>query len=128
MALALDEYGGLAGLITLEDLLEEIVGPIDDEHDVPTPEDPVLKLDDSSYEVDASLDLETLNDKLSLKLPTDGDFLTVGGLAFHILGRVPEPGTSFRQDGVEFLVMQVVDHAIRRVRINVHPEDMIKAG
>ena len=128
LALALDEYGGLAGLITLEDLLEEIVGPIDDEHDVLTPEEPVVRLDESSYEVDASLDLETLNDKLSLKLPTGGDFLTLGGLAFHILGRVPEPGASFRQDGIEFLVVKVVDHAIRRVRINVQPGGMIKAS
>ncbi len=51
----LDEYGGVAGLVTLEDLLEELVGAIDDEHDVPTPEDPVLALGDSRYEVDATL-------------------------------------------------------------------------
>ena len=121
IAIVLDEYGGVAGLITLEDLLEELVGPIDDEHDVPTPPDPVDPLGGSRYEVDATARLEELNERLSLHLPTDGDFLTVGGLAFHALGRVPEPGATFRFDGVEFTVVEVADHAIRRVRLDLQP-------
>ncbi len=91
IAIVLDEYGGVSGLVTLEDLLEELVGTIDDEHDVPTPDDPVVALGGSRYEVDATLALEILNERLGLHLPTDDDYETVGGFAFHALGRVPEP-------------------------------------
>ncbi len=121
IAIVLDEYGGVAGLITLEDLFEELVGPIDDEHDVPTPEDRVVPLGGSRYEVDASVDLEDLNERLGLRLPTDGDFQTVGGYAFNALGRVPHAGESFRSDGLEFLVVEVVEHSIRRVQIDLVP-------
>ncbi len=119
MAIVLDEYGGVSGLITLEDLLEEIVGPIDDEHDVPTPEDPVISLGGSIFEVDGSLPLEDLNDRLDLNLPTDGDYQTVGGLAFDALGRVPDPGATFRVGPVTFTVVEVVDHSIRRLRLDL---------
>ena len=121
IAIVLDEYGGVAGLITLEDLVEELVGAIDDEHDVPTPQDPVVPLGGSRFEVDASLDVESLNERLGLRLPTDGDFLTLGGFAFHELGRFPEPGASFRFDGIEFRIVEVADHSIRRVRIDLQP-------
>lgn len=121
IAIVLDEYGGVAGLITLEDLLEDLVGSIDDEHDVPTPDDPVMPLGGSRYELDAALSLEDLNERLNLRLPTDGDFMTVGGLVFHALGRLPEPGATFRYDGIEFQIVAVEDHSIRRVRIDLQP-------
>lgn len=125
IAIVLDEYGGVAGLVTLEDLLEQLVGPIDDEHDVPTPLNPVRPLGGNQYEVDAALPLEDLNDQLHLHLPTDGDFLTVGGFAFHALGRLPDPGTSFRFNGVEFTILEVADHSIRRVRLNLQPVEAV---
>ncbi|WP_435007351.1 hemolysin family protein [Tundrisphaera lichenicola] len=121
IAIVLDEYGGVAGLVTLEDLLEELVGPIDDEHDVPTPDDPVEPLGGSRYEVDAAVPLEDLNERLGLRLPTDGDFQTIGGYAFHALGRVPEPGESFRANGVEVTVVLVVDHSIRKIQLELVP-------
>ena len=115
IAIVLDEYGSVAGLITLADLLEEVVGTIDDEHDVASRPDPLIELGGTRYEVDATLDLEELNERLKLRLPTDGDFLTIGGLAFHALGRVPEPGVGFRfSSGIEVhRGTEVVDHAIR---------------
>ncbi len=119
IAIVLDEYGGVAGLVTLEDLLEELVGTIDDEHDVPTPEDPVRPLGDSRYEVDATLPVESLNERLGLELPTDGEYLTVGGLAFHTMGKVPNPGETFRVDGANFTVVDVRDHRIHRLRIEL---------
>ncbi len=121
IAIVLDEYGGVAGLVTLEDLLESLVGPIDDEHDVPTPEDSVVPLGGSRYEVDATVPLEEINDRLGLRLPTDGDFQTVGGFAFNALGRLPSKGESFRSDGVEFTVTEVKDHSIRRVQLELVP-------
>lgn len=121
IAIVLDEYGGVAGLVTLEDLFESLVGPIDDEHDVPTPEDIVVTLGGSRYEVDAALPLEEINDRLGLRLPTDGDFQTLGGFAFNALGRLPVRGETFRSSGVEFTVLEVIDHAIRRVQLELVP-------
>lgn len=121
MAVVLDEYGSVAGLITLEDLIEEIVGAIDDEHDQPTGADPVMAVGDRVYEVDGSLPLEDLNERLDLNLPTDGDFTTVGGLAFDALGRVPKVGDQFRVGTVEITVLAVVDHAIRRLKLDLAP-------
>jgi CBS domain containing-hemolysin-like protein len=121
IAIVLDEYGNVAGLITFEDLLEALVGTIDDEHDVPSQDDPLTPLGGTRFELDATVELEELNERLGLRLPTDGDFLTVGGLAFHALGRVPEPGATFRFSEVEFTVLEVVDHAIRRVRLELQP-------
>ena len=121
IAIVLDEYGGVAGLVTLEDLIEVLVGPIDDEHDVPTPEDPVVPLGGSRYEVDATVPLEEINDRLGLRLPTDGDFQTVGGYAFNTLGRLPSRGETFRSGGVEFTVTEVGDHSIRRVQLELVP-------
>jgi CBS domain containing-hemolysin-like protein len=125
IAVVLDEYGGVAGVVTLEDLLEALVGTIDDEHDVPTPSDPVVSLGGTRFEVDATLPLEELNERLHLHLPTDGDFLTVGGFAFHALGRLPEPGATFRHNGVEFTVVEVSDHSIRRVRLDLQPAEAV---
>jgi CBS domain containing-hemolysin-like protein len=128
IAIVLDEYGSVAGLITLEDLLEAVVGAIDDEHDIPPASDPLVPLDETRFEVDATVELEQLNERLALRLPTDGDFLTVGGLAFHALGRVPEPGATFRFSEVEFTVLEVVDHAIRRVRLELQPRAAVSSG
>jgi CBS domain containing-hemolysin-like protein len=121
IAIVLDEYGGVAGLVTLEDLLEELVGAIDDEHDVPTPDDPIVPLGGSRYQVDAAVELELLNERLGLRLPTDEDFLTLGGFAFHELGHLPEAGATFRHGGVAFEVMEVAEHSIRRVLIDLEP-------
>jgi CBS domain containing-hemolysin-like protein len=127
IAIVLDEYGGVVGLITLEDLLEELVGTIDDEHDIPTPADPVRPLGDSQYEVDATLPVESLNERLGLHLPTDAEYLTVGGLAFHSLGRVPEPGETFRSDGAEFTVVDVKNHRIHRLRVELTDAKPVEA-
>lgn len=129
IAIVLDEYGGVAGLVTLEDLLEELVGAIDDEHDVPTPSDPVRPLGESRYEIDATLPIESLNERLNLHLSTDADYFTVGGLAFHSLGRVPTPGETFLADGVRFTVVDVKDHRIRRLRVELPgPTPIVTAG
>lgn len=115
MAIVLDEYGSVAGLVTLEDLLEHIVGLIDDEHDRAPEKKPLVHLGGTLYEVDGSLSLEELNEALDLQLPTDGDFLTVGGLAQGSLGRVPAGGSRFTVGGVEFTVLGMAGHTVRRL-------------
>lgn len=121
MAIVFDEFGSVSGLITLEDLLEAIVGPIDDEHDAPSADDEVLKLAADQFEVDAALPLEELNERLGLDLPTDRDFQTLGGLVFDVLGRIPEVGDQLQVSGAEITVLEVVDHAIRRLRLDLKP-------
>ncbi|MFO0887612.1 MAG: hemolysin family protein, partial [Isosphaeraceae bacterium] len=127
IAIVVDEWGVVSGLVTLEDLLEQIVGPIEDEFD-PQPIDPLRPLGGRAYEVDGTYGLEDLNEKLDLRLPTDDDFATVGGLAFHELGRVPEPGETFRVDGVVFTVLEVAEHSIRRLRMELDPDPQDAPG
>ncbi len=67
----------------------------------------------------------SLNERLGLHLPTDGEYLTVGGLAFHVLGRVPEPGESFQADGVAFKVVDVVDHRIRKLVLDLQGAERV---
>ena len=120
IAIVLDEYGGVAGLITLEDLFEQLVGPIDDEHDVPTPDDRIRAVSETKFEVDATVPLGQINHRLRLHLPTDGKFQTVGGYAFNELGRIPNPGEMFQADGVRFTILEVVERSIRRVLMELH--------
>lgn len=127
LAIILDEYGGVAGLATMEDLVEQLIGPIHDEHDAPAGDDPVVPLGDSAFEVAGGVELEELNERFGLHLPTDEDFSTVGGLALHALGRLPDPGATFRRDGIEFTVLAVDPRTIRRIRMDLHPAPEPKA-
>ncbi len=114
-AIAVDEYGGTAGLVTLEDLIEELVGEIVDEYDVEEP--PVQALGDGEVSVTARLPVDELNELLDAELP-DGDWDTVGGLLFNVLGRVPVEGESVEVDGVRLVVERVQGHRIGRIRIS----------
>jgi CBS domain containing-hemolysin-like protein len=122
IAIILDEFGALAGAVTIEDLIEVIIGPIDDEHDIPTPDDEIVRLADDTYQVDGATALEDLNDRLDLKLPTDEDYQTVGGLAFNALGRLPRQGDTFTAHGIAFTVLEVCDHSIRLIRLDLRPD------
>jgi magnesium and cobalt exporter, CNNM family len=114
MAIAVDEYGGTAGLVTIEDLLEEIVGPIQDEYDVEEP--PIRILNDRVAMVDGGVNLHELNTTLHLELPTD-QVDTVGGFVTSLLGHVPVQGDRASHDGVEFVVERVDGHRITHVKI-----------
>jgi len=115
IAIVVNEYGGLAGLITLEDLFEQLVGPIDDEHDIPTSDDRIREVGETKFEVDAAVSLGQINHRFRLHLPTDGQFQTMGGYAFNELGRLPKPGEMFQADGVQITILEVVERSIRRV-------------
>lgn len=120
MAIVVDEYGGTAGLVTMEDLIEEIVGEIEDEHRRPAP--PIKKLEDGSYVADARVEIDHLNELLSLDLPK-GEFETVGGLLYHRLGKIPARGEQTELDGVRFTVLEGDARRIRRVKVEVAKQD-----
>jgi CBS domain containing-hemolysin-like protein len=114
LAIVVDEYGGTAGLVTLEDLIEELVGEIVDEYDVEDPQ--VQPLGDGELSVSARMPVDELNELLDAELP-EGDWDTVGGLVFNMLGRVPVVGDSLEVDGVRLVVDKVQGHRIGRLRV-----------
>jgi len=121
MAVVLDEYGGVAGLVTIEDILEEIVGEIVDEFDKAV-EEPLRQLGPGVAEIDARMHVDELNEALDLNLPEDADFDTVGGFVFSALGRIPEAGEQFTRDNVRFTILDVGKRAIERIRVEVQQE------
>jgi putative hemolysin len=114
MAIVVDEYGGTAGIVTLEDLIEELVGEIVDEFDVEQP--PFVSLDDGDYRVDARMPIDELNELLQAELPT-GDWDTVGGLVYNLLGHVPTEGESVNADGHRLTAEKVHRRRIGQIRI-----------
>lgn len=119
LALVADEYGALAGLITLEDCLEELVGEIVDEHD--EEDDDVQALGDGAYLVDGGTSIDDLNDLLGLHLPDD-DWDTVGGFLFGTLEHVPAVGEGLVHDGWRFTAVEVDGRRIRRVKVSLEPD------
>jgi CBS domain containing-hemolysin-like protein len=113
IAIVIDEYGGTAGLITLEDILEEIVGEIYDEYDRMEPR--LVPQEDGAVLVDARLDVEELMDHFDLPRP-EGKFESVGGLLIHLLGRVPQVEDQVAVDNLELTVVQADERRAKQVR------------
>jgi putative hemolysin len=113
-AVVVDEYGAMVGIATLEDLLEEIVGEIEDEFDVP--EEPVEQIGEDSYRVDGMFSIDEFNERFGTELP-DEDFHTVAGFVFGQLGRAPEPGDDVEHDGMRFDVLEVEGNRIERIAV-----------
>ncbi|GIX07355.1 MAG: hypothetical protein KatS3mg115_1758 [Candidatus Poribacteria bacterium] len=119
MAIVLDEYGGTKGLVTLEDLLEEIVGEIRDEFDREEVE--LVPLDERTYEIDARMHLSDLNEMLDLHLPEDS-VNTLGGFLIELTGRVPQAGDIISyQDRLIFRVVEADTRRVRKVRMQILP-------
>ncbi len=121
IAVVLDEYGGTSGIVTIEDILEELVGEIDDEYDEETPE-PINRIDAQTLEVDARVHVSEINDELEaldVELPEDGDYETIGGFIFAALGKVPQVGEEVIHEGVHIKVLSAEERRINRVRIEV---------
>ncbi len=124
LAIVVDEYGGTAGLVTLEDLIEEIVGEIRDEYDFDE-EEIYQQVGDSEYIVDAGIDLDDLNRLLEVDLPTD-ESDTLGGYIYSKLGKVPVEGETLEHDNLNIEVLSVDDRRIRKIRLVItppHPSD-----
>ena len=122
VAVVLDEYGGTAGLVTIEDILEELVGEIVDEYESEEPE-AIRRIDENNVEVDARTRIDDLNDELDLNLPEDEDYETVGGFVFSRLGRIPKVGERCDHDNLAFQVIAAEPRRILRLRLHITPAD-----
>lgn len=126
MAILLDEYGGTAGLVTMEDLIEEVVGEINDEYDAPSQDFRVL--DDLSTAVSGRASIRNVNRKLSLNLSVEEDIDTIGGYVINLFGRIPDRGEVLSADGLEFEISEVTKKSvteiiIKKIQDNIGEED-----
>jgi CBS domain containing-hemolysin-like protein len=114
MAIVVDEYGGVAGLVTIEDLVEEIVGEIRDEHE----KTEVVRESDNSYIVPGNMDVDRLDELLGVR-PEGKESATVAGLVSELAGRIPQKGDVVEEDGLRFEVLESTERRVERVRISV---------
>ena len=115
MAIVVDEYGGTSGLVTLEDIIEEIVGEIQDEHDS---EQPLYqRINEGEYLVDGGMDLEEINEKLKINLPTEEGVETLAGFLFGLFGSVPKEKQSVSYENKKFVIEKVIRRRITKVKI-----------
>ena len=122
LAIVVDEYGGTAGLVTIEDVLEEIVGEIQDEYD--REEATIERLNDAEAIMDARVGLDELNEMFDLQIEGE-DYDTVGGFVYHQLGRMPAPGDEVQADGLDLRVISVLGRRIKKIRVTKAP---VEAG
>jgi CBS domain containing-hemolysin-like protein len=125
VSIVVDEYGGTAGLITIEDLIEEIVGEIQDEYDVE--EQLIQEVSDQEALFDARVSIRDVNDTLDLDIEDD-DFDTLGGLLYHELGKVPNVGDEVHVDGVRVTVLTTTGRRVRKVRVMKVPPETAAAA
>ena len=114
MVIVVDEYGGVSGLVTIEDLLEEIVGEIQDEFETGEPD--VEAIGEGEVLLDARVSIDQLNELLDVTVESDG-FDTVGGFVYHKLGKIPSPGDTLTHDGLEIEVISTVGRRLKRLRV-----------
>jgi putative hemolysin len=114
MAIVVDEYGGVAGLVTIEDLVEEIVGEIGDEHE----KGEIIRENDHSYLVAGNMDVDRLDELFGMR-PEGKESATVAGLVSELAGRIPQKGEIVEEDGLRFEVLESTERRVKRVRISV---------
>ena len=118
LAVVVDEYGGTAGLVTMEDILEEIVGDIQDEYDEEEKE--VVKISENTFLVDPHIDLEDLNDELGINISLDDvEYNTLSGLIYHEYGDVPQKDASFDYNGLHFTILEMDNQRIVKVKVEI---------
>ena len=120
MAMVVDEYGSMQGICTLEDLLEEIVGEIEDEFDLP--DESVERVDDSTIRIDGTFPIDDFNEEFGTDLPQD-DYHTVAGFVFGALGRAPAEGDVVTLDRLQFRVLEVEGARIERLEVEFRADD-----
>ena len=123
LAVVVDEYGGMSGIVTMEDLLEEIVGNIYDEFD-PSEENEIEQIGENLWRVDGSVDLDTLSDALHVELPLEEEYDTLGGMILDHLNAIPEDGSTFSLDlaGMHIDVLTIADRRIEWTNVSLLPK------
>ncbi|MCA8989576.1 MAG: CBS domain-containing protein, partial [Planctomycetaceae bacterium] len=116
MAIVLDEYGGVVGLVTMEDILEEIVGDIEDEYDKEQEEE-ILQISPGTVDVDARVHIDDLNEKFAFALPEDEDYETIGGFVFTQLGKIPVQGESLTWQNLRLTILEADKRKLIKLRI-----------
>jgi putative hemolysin len=119
MALAVDEYGGVSGLVTIEDLIEEIVGEIHDEYDT---ESPVIQLTDGTMLIDASISLRDLKEDYHIHLPESPEYETLGGFLMTTLQKIPQVGDVVEIEGKKIAIVEMIGQRISKVKLEKLPE------
>jgi magnesium and cobalt exporter, CNNM family len=125
MALVVDEYGAVQGIVTLEDLLEEIVGEIEDEYDLP--DDSVERIDDRHIRIHGTFSIDDFNEQFGTDLPQE-DYHTIAGFVFGELGRAPQPGDEVHHDGLRFKVEEVDGQRIERLEVEFMERELEDAA
>jgi CBS domain containing-hemolysin-like protein len=119
MAIVVDEYGDMEGIVTLEDVIEEIVGEIEDEFDLP--DESVERLDDGRIRIDGTFPIDDFNEEFGTELPIE-DYHTMGGYVFGLLGRAPEQGDQIEEDGLRLTVVDLEGTRIERLEVEFLPQ------
>ena len=121
MAIVVDEYGGVAGLVTIEDLIEEIVGEIRDEHEQPE----IVREGERSYVVSGGMDVDRLDELFGVK-PEGKESATIAGRVSELAGRIPRKGEFVEEDGLRFEILDSTDRRVERVRITSAQPQQLK--
>ncbi len=124
MALVIDEYGGVSGLVTMEDLLEEIVGEIRDEYDT---ESPFIKLDDKTFLIDASISIRDLEEDHGIEIPESTEYETLSGFLLITLQKIPKVGDVVEIEGKKMTISEMVAQRIAKVKLEKLPEEPAKS-
>jgi magnesium and cobalt transporter len=127
LAIVIDEFGRVAGLITIEDVLEQIVGEIEDEFDIPEDEGDIFGLADKTYRVSGDTSIERVNDAFNVKIDhhaAEEDFDTIGGLIAHEIGRVPKRGERHELAGLTFVVLHTKGGAVKWFKVSPSAVDL----
>ena len=123
MAVVVDEYGSMQGIVTLEDLLEEIVGEIEDEYDLP--DESLERIDENTIRVDGTFPIDDFNEQFEVEMP-DVDYHTLAGFVFGLLGRAPEAGDEVSWNGLKFRVVEVEGTRIEKLQIEFLPSEQLE--
>ncbi len=121
IAVAVDEYGGVSGIVCMEDIIEEIVGDIQDEFD--HEEEDILKIGENVYRCEGRVNMEDLNEELGLNLP-DSDFDTLGGFVFDLFGKIPVKYEKVSYNNVDFIVQDMDGHKIKTIKLVVKEDEI----